>query len=108
MSLTDELQRLHQLHRDGALTDDEFAQAKARLLQAADAPAPLEAMNALRRSRSDRLLGGVCGGLAVATGMPAWAVRLIVVLLALWGGAGVLIYLLLWMFVPDDGVPANG
>jgi hypothetical protein len=32
MNITDELERLSQLHRDGALDDVEFAQAKSRLL----------------------------------------------------------------------------
>ena len=32
MNLTDELQKLSELHRDGHLTDSEFAEAKARLL----------------------------------------------------------------------------
>ena len=32
MNLTDELERLGKLHKDGVLTDDEFAQAKDKLL----------------------------------------------------------------------------
>ena len=36
MNVTDELQRLQELHSSGTLDDDEFAQAKARLLS--DAP----------------------------------------------------------------------
>ena len=35
MPLTDELERLNALHERGALTDEEFAQAKKRLLEAA-------------------------------------------------------------------------
>lgn len=33
MNMTDELERLSQLHKDGALNDEEFAQAKAKLLE---------------------------------------------------------------------------
>jgi phage shock protein PspC (stress-responsive transcriptional regulator) len=62
----------------------------------------VQAINRLRRSRGDRWLGGVCGGLAVATGVESWIWRLIVVALALFGGTGVLLYLLLWIFVPSD------
>lgn len=110
MALIDELERLHQLHREGALSDDEFVRAKARLLAAdtaagharADAGPGLAAVNGLRRSRHDRWLGGVCGGLAVVSGLDSWAWRLIVLVLALWGGAGLLVYVLLWLFVPDD------
>lgn len=105
MSTTDDLVRLSELHRSGSLSDEEFARAKARLLAepgAAD-PSPLvDAVNALRRSRSDRWIGGVCGGIARATGVQAWIWRLATVLLALWGGSGLIVYLLLWIFVPQD------
>jgi phage shock protein C len=36
MNIADEIKRLHELHQSGALTDAEFAQAKAKLLGAAD------------------------------------------------------------------------
>ena len=53
MSMSDELGKLQDLHQRGALTDDEFARAKARLLDgpAAHVDSPvLAALNALRRS----------------------------------------------------------
>ena len=63
----------------------------------------------LRRSRSDKMLGGVCGGLAPATGLPAWLWRLIFVLFVVCGGTGLLVYVLMWILVPkDDGVIAKG
>jgi phage shock protein C len=105
MTLTEELSRLHELHGKGALTDDEYTRAKTRLINddaAAQPSAGLEAVKSLRRSRNDRWLGGVCGGLSAITSLPAWALRLLFALLALWGGAGVLVYLLLWIFVPED------
>ena len=104
MNLADELAKLEALHAKGALNDDEFARAKARLL--ADRPPPpapppaVAAINTLRRNRTDKWLGGVCGGLALATGVDSWIWRLLFALLALFGGAGLLIYLLLWIFVP--------
>ena len=109
MALADELIRLEQLHSRGTLNDEEFARAKARVLEngvpggvgAGQSPA-VQAINRLRRSRTDRWLGGVCGGLAASTGFESWVWRLIVVVLALFGGAGVLLYLLLWIFVPSD------
>jgi phage shock protein C len=61
-----------------------------------------QAINRLRRSRTDRWLGGVCGGMAASTGIDSWAWRLIMVVLALFGGAGVLLYVLLWIFVPSE------
>ena len=62
-------------------------------------------MNALRRSNGDRWLAGVCGGVARATGIDSWIWRLLVVLLTLWGGIGLLVYVLMWIFVPDESVP---
>jgi len=105
MSTTDDLTRLAELHRSGALSDDEFAQAKARVLNERvlrDQPALVGALNGLRRSRSDRWVGGVCGGLALATGLAPWLWRLAFVLFAFFGGAGLLVYLLLWIFVPPE------
>ena len=107
MGLADELARLDELRTRGALSDDEYQRAKARLLDApAPAPGaqtpPFAAVNRLRRSRSDRWIGGVCGGIAAATGAETWIWRLLLVLLALFGGTGVLLYILLWIFVPED------
>ena len=104
MGLADEITRLEELRSRGALTDDEFQRAKARLIDGphgADIPA-VEAISRLRRSRADRWLGGVCGGVAQITGVESWIWRLILVVLALFGGTGVLLYLLLWIFVPDE------
>lgn len=69
MSLSEELGRLGSLHERGMLSDEEFVRAKARVLGGAPevtAPALL-AINALRRSRDDRWLGGVRGGIARVT-----------------------------------------
>jgi len=109
MSISDELDKLDELHRRGALSDDEFARAKSRVLgdsgkPSASAPA-IGAINQFRRSRSDRWLGGVCGGLAQITGLAAWAWRLIFTLLFLCAGSGAVIYLLLWLFVPEQDRP---
>ncbi|MDO8376161.1 MAG: PspC domain-containing protein [Aquabacterium sp.] len=105
MGLADELARLDELRGRGALTEDEFQRAKARLLAgppaAPDIPA-MAAINRLRRSRSDRWIGGVCGGVAVITGIDSWIWRLILATLALFGGTGVVLYLLLWLFVPNE------
>ena len=115
MSISNELDKLDELHRRGGLSDDEFARAKARVLgmpggldglgnggkPAASAPA-LDAINQFRRSRNERWLGGVCGGLAHVTGLAGWAWRLIFTLLFLCAGSGAVIYLLLWVFVPEE------
>ena len=105
MSLSDELHKLHELHERGVLSADEFARAKSRLLQddgEANVPQGVAAINAFKRSRSDRWFGGVCGGLGAVTGLASWMWRLIFGALFLCGGAGLLIYVLMWIFVPSD------
>ncbi|RQP26487.1 PspC domain-containing protein [Piscinibacter terrae] len=107
MSTSDELAKLGELHQKGVLSDEEFARAKARLLDglgtrcSSDASA-VEAVNALRRSRSDRWLGGVCGGLGRLTGIASWVWRLVFTLMFMFGGSGGFFYLLMWIFVPQD------
>ena len=107
MSIADELCKLDELRQRGTLSDAEFARAKERLLGTATPPPPvpppvLDAVNRLRRSTGDRWIGGVCGGLARATGLDSWVWRLIFAVLILFGGAGIVIYLLLWIFVPAE------
>lgn len=104
MKLSEELAQLEQMQQRGALSEAEFAQAKNRLLQAPATPAPpISAINNLRRSASDRWLGGVCGGLASFTGMASWLWRLLLALTFLAGGIGIVLYLLLWIFIPLEG-----
>jgi phage shock protein C len=57
----------------------------------------------LYRSRSDRMLSGVCGGLGQYLGIDPTLVRLLFVLLTLGQGIGVLVYLALWLIVPLEG-----
>ena len=105
MALSEELNKLDDLRQRGVLTDAEFAQAKARSLNGgppASTDPVLTAINGLRRSRSDRWIAGVCGGLARSTGVESWVCRLIVAVLFLCGGAGLLLYALLWIFVPVE------
>lgn len=105
MSISEELGKLGELHHRGVLSDEEFARAKDRIFadtgNARPEPA-VAAINAFHRSRSDRWLGGVCGGLAQVSGLAAWIWRLIFAVLVLCAGTGVLVYLLLWIFVPDE------
>lgn len=105
MPITDELERLGALHQRGVLSDEEFRAAKARVLDGAGHARPdptVAALNRLRRSRGERWLGGVCGGLAQILGLAPWLWRLMFVLLALCAGTGFMAYLLLWIFVPEE------
>ncbi len=68
---------------------------------------------AVRRSRTDKVAGGVAGGLAEYSGVDALLWRVGFVALTLAGGTGIAVYLLLWLLMPAgprtpaaDGSPA--
>jgi phage shock protein C len=105
MTLSDDLHKLDELRARGALTDEEFTRAKERLLNSGstDASAPfVSAVNTFRRSRTDRWIAGVCGGLGRLTGMESWVWRLFFTVLFLCAGTGLLVYILLAIFVPSE------
>ena len=56
----------------------------------------------LYRTRDERMLAGVCGGLAQFFSIDPTIVRLIFVVLALMGGPGLLIYIIMWIVVPEE------
>ena len=62
------------------------------------------------RSRMNRIIGGVCGGLSERLNFDVSIMRLIFVLLALFWGGGLLIYIVLWIVVPERGweIPGQG
>jgi phage shock protein C len=61
--------------------------------------------NRLYRSRRDRLVGGVCGGLGAYFGIDPVIVRLVFVAATIWGGMGFLVYLVLWIIIPPEERP---
>lgn len=62
-----------------------------------------ENRKALRRSRHNRILAGVCGGLGEFFGISATWFRLAMLLALLPGGVpGILIYLILWIVIPGE------
>ncbi len=57
----------------------------------------------LRRSRRNRVLAGVCGGLGEFFGISAFWFRLAMIIAFIPGGVpGILIYLLLWFMIPSE------
>jgi phage shock protein PspC (stress-responsive transcriptional regulator) len=116
MNLADEIKHLHELHQKGALSDAEFAQAKAKLL-ASDGggqssfdqsfsnsgidPA-LQQFNHFRRSKNDRWFGGICGGLGKTTTLDSSVWRLLFVIFTIYFGAGLLAYFLAWIIIPQE------
>ena len=61
----------------------------------------------LQRSGTDRMAGGVCGGLADYSGIDPLLWRVGFVGLTLAGGVGIVIYLLLWVLMPSGPLPAG-
>lgn len=56
----------------------------------------------LYRSESDRIIGGVCGGLAEYFDIDPSLVRLLAVALFLGAGTGLLAYLIAWLVIPRE------
>ena len=57
----------------------------------------------LYRSTSDRMIGGVCGGLGVFLKIDPLFIRLLFVLLLFGSEFGFILYLLLWILIPEEG-----
>jgi phage shock protein C len=62
----------------------------------------LEPARKLYRRRGDRMLAGVCGGLADYFRVDVTLIRVIFIVLAVMGGAGLVIYLAMWLLVPEE------
>jgi phage shock protein PspC (stress-responsive transcriptional regulator) len=60
-------------------------------------------MNELVRPRQGRMVAGVCAGIARRFGWSTGTVRLVFVLSCLLPGPQVLVYLILWVLMPQDG-----
>jgi len=63
----------------------------------------IEQKKVLRRSKSNRILAGVCGGLAEFFGISVFWFRLGMFIAFIPGGVpGVLIYLIMWLMIPNE------
>jgi phage shock protein C len=56
----------------------------------------------LRRSKRDRIIGGVCGGLGEFFGLNPWIFRIIFLILIPTGPPAVLPYILMWILIPPE------
>ena len=56
----------------------------------------------LYRSRSNRTLAGVCAGIAEYYGWDPTLVRVAWIVLTLLGGSGILLYLIMWLVMPES------
>jgi phage shock protein PspC (stress-responsive transcriptional regulator) len=63
-------------------------------------------MQTLTRSETDRVIAGVAGGIAQRLGVSSTLVRLAWALSVLFGGLGIVAYLILWVVLPKGGAHA--
>src|SRR3954447_7095598 len=63
----------------------------------------IRALAGIRRSRSDRKVAGVAGGLGRHLDIDPVILRVAFVVLTFFGGVGLLLYVALWLLLPDDG-----
>lgn len=69
-------------------------------------PPPVAPPRLLRRSNDDRIIGGVCGGLARYWNIDPIILRVAFAVSILVGAFGLFVYLGLWLLVPDQNAPA--
>ncbi len=56
----------------------------------------------LRRSNNDKVIAGICGGLAERFDISSKQIRIALVLAVLLGGIDIVLYLLAWVFIPKS------
>jgi serine/threonine protein kinase len=76
---------------------------------AAPAPPPVAAapgwaswLHRMKRSRQDHVLGGIAGGLGLHTPIPSWVWRVAFLASVFFWGAGLMVYLVLWLCMPKE------
>jgi phage shock protein PspC (stress-responsive transcriptional regulator) len=63
--------------------------------------------SSLRRSSTNKVLAGVAGGLGEFFNIDPTIIRIIFILLTVFSGSGILIYLILWLIMPSDKTTSN-
>lgn len=56
----------------------------------------------LHRSQTDKIIAGVCGGLADYFDIDSTIIRLLFILIVALGGSGIFLYLILWLIMPKN------
>ena len=56
----------------------------------------------LRRSRNNRSIAGVCGGMAEYLGIDATPLRIAMLFLILFGGMSLWVYIIMWLLIPEE------
>lgn len=61
----------------------------------------------LRRTRDGKMLGGVCSGAAQYLGVDANIIRLGLAVFTIFGGAGIALYAIAWVIIPEEDAPKS-
>ncbi|MBR5808107.1 MAG: PspC domain-containing protein [Alistipes sp.] len=56
----------------------------------------------LRRSRNNRSIAGICGGLAEYLEVDATPIRIVMLFLMLFGGMSLWVYIIMWLLIPEE------
>jgi phage shock protein PspC (stress-responsive transcriptional regulator) len=59
-------------------------------------------MNKLYRSRKNRIVAGVCGGIGEYLKVDPTLIRLLWLLISIMGGSGVVAYIIAWIIIPEE------
>jgi phage shock protein C len=87
-------------------TDGEVPPVSVPPLASAPTPGPTGPKFRLRRSRTDKMLGGVCGGLAESLDIDPALLRIGLVALTVIGvGATIPVYAAIWLLAPETDTP---
>jgi phage shock protein C len=71
-------------------------------------PPPQPPARKLYRSETNRMLAGVCGGLADYFNIDVTLIRILFVVLAVFGGSGIVLYGAMWLLVPEESDVVSG
>src|SRR4051812_6092989 len=85
-----------------------FADASTMTTATTTPPPEPPVQKRLTRSSSDRVIAGVAGGFGRYLDIDPVVIRLILIVLAFFGGAGLIVYLAAWILVPDDEQDGEG
>ncbi|GAA4095132.1 MULTISPECIES: PspC domain-containing protein [Actinomadura] len=61
----------------------------------------------LRRTRDGRMIAGVCSGAGRYLGVDPNILRVGLAVFTVFGGAGVLLYAIAWLLIPEEGAPTS-
>jgi phage shock protein C len=63
---------------------------------------PKKKVKKFYRSKEDKVIAGICGGIGEYFGIDSTLVRLIWIIIILAGGAGIIAYIIAWLIVPEN------